>query len=60
VNKSSYAEATPTATRRTAALTGGLAPAQLQAVPAPDQWSATEVLAHLRACADMWGGCIQE
>src|SRR3954447_12763679 len=45
---------------RIAALTAGLAPAQLQAAPAPDQWSANEVLAHLRACADMWGGCIQE
>jgi hypothetical protein len=43
---------------RMAALTAGLAPAQLQAAPAPDLWSAVEVLAHLRACADMWGGCI--
>jgi hypothetical protein len=23
-----------------------------------DEWSANEVLAHLRACADMWGTCI--
>ena len=22
-------------------------------------WSANEVLAHLRACADVWGGCIE-
>jgi hypothetical protein len=43
---------------RIAALTANLSPAQLQAAPAPDQWSAVEVLAHLRACADMWGGCI--
>jgi hypothetical protein len=43
---------------RIAALTAGLAPAQLQAAPAPGEWSANEVLAHLRACADMWGDCI--
>lgn len=43
---------------RIAALTAGLAPAQLHAAPAPDEWSANEVLAHLRACADMWGDCI--
>ena len=43
---------------RIAALTAGLAPAQLHTAPAHDQWSANEVLAHLRACADMWGGCI--
>ncbi len=43
---------------RLAALTAGLAPAQLQTPPNPDEWSANAVLAHLRACADMWGGCI--
>ena len=45
---------------RIAALTAELAPAQLQTAPASDQWSANEVLAHLRACADMWGNCIVE
>lgn len=44
--------------RRLAALTAGLAPAQSQTAPNPDEWSASEVLAHLRACADMWGGSI--
>jgi DinB superfamily len=48
-----------TAPARLAALTAGLAPAQLQAAPAPAAWSANQVLAHLRACADMWGNCIQ-
>ena len=48
-------EATPP---RLAALTGGMTPAQLRATPAPDEWSANDVLAHLRACADMWGGYI--
>lgn len=41
-----------------AALTADLAPAQLRAAPAPDEWSANEVLAHVRSCADMWGGAI--
>ena len=27
--------------------------------PSADAWSAVEVLAHLRACADVWGGCIE-
>lgn len=26
--------------------------------PSQDEWSLNEVLAHLRACADVWGGCI--
>lgn len=43
---------------RLAALTAGLAPAQLRTSPTLDAWSANEVLAHLRACADVWGGCI--
>ena len=36
----------------------GLPAAQLQAARAPGDWSACEVLAHLRACADMWGSAI--
>jgi hypothetical protein len=48
------AEAPP----RIAALAAGLTPAQLRAVPNPDEWSANDVLAHLRACADIWGNCI--
>lgn len=43
---------------RIAALSAGLAPAQLQTAPNPAEWSANDVLAHLRACADMWGNCI--
>lgn len=41
-----------------AALTAGLASAQLHTSPNPGEWSANDVLAHLRACADMWGSCI--
>jgi hypothetical protein len=40
-------------------LTAGLTPAQLRATPNPGEWSANEVLAHLRACADMWGNCMR-
>ncbi len=29
---------------------------QLRVSHAPGEWSVAEVLAHLRACADMWGG----
>ncbi len=43
---------------RIAALTASLLPAHVHTRPAPDAWSANEVLAHLRACADVWGGCI--
>jgi DinB family protein len=43
---------------RIAALTADLKPAQLRNRPGDDEWSANEVLAHLRACADMWGACI--
>ena len=43
---------------RLEALTAALAPAQLRTSPNDDEWSANDVLAHLRACADVWGGCI--
>ncbi len=43
---------------RLATLTAGLRSEQLRAAPAPGEWSANVVLAHLRACADMWGGSI--
>jgi hypothetical protein len=45
---------------RIAEAAADLTPAQLDAPPAPGEWSANEVLAHLRACADMWGGAIAE
>jgi DinB superfamily len=45
--------------RRIATLTAGMPPAQLRANPARDEWSANDVLAHLRACADVWGNCMQ-
>jgi len=41
-----------------AELTADLTPGQLRTPPAAGEWSANEVLAHLRACADVWGGCI--
>ena len=43
---------------RLEALTTGLVSARLHTVPNHDEWSANDVLAHLRACADVWGGCI--
>lgn len=44
---------------RIAALTAGIAPALLRTRPAPDEWSANEVLAHVRSCANVWGDCIR-
>ena len=43
---------------RIAEHTIGLTKAQLHAPPSPGEWSANEVLAHLRSCADVWGDCI--
>ena len=43
---------------RLAALTAGVEPAQLKAALNPGEWSANAVLAHLRACSDMWGDCM--
>jgi hypothetical protein len=43
---------------RLAVLTAGLAPAQLHTASNHGEWSANDVLAHLRACADVWGNCI--
>jgi len=42
---------------RIAELTSSLKPAQLH-LPSDGDWSAVDVLAHLRACADVWGGCM--
>lgn len=42
-----------------AALTAGLVPAQLHAAPSSNEWSANDVLAHLRSCADVWCDCIE-
>jgi hypothetical protein len=46
--------------KRLATLTARLTPAQLRASPEPeqDEWSANDVLAHLRSCADVWGDAI--
>jgi hypothetical protein len=38
--------------------TAGLTKVQLEDAPGPGEWSANEVLAHLRSCADVWGDCI--
>lgn len=38
--------------------TDGLSREQLHQPPQPGEWSLNDILAHLRSCADMWGGCI--
>lgn len=40
---------------RLAELTASLAQAQLHTTLSASEWSVNEVLAHLRACADVWG-----
>ncbi len=40
---------------RLAILSAGLSSAQLRTAPEPGEWTASEVLAHLRACSDVWG-----
>jgi hypothetical protein len=44
---------------RIAALTGRLTTTQLHADPSPNEWSFNDILAHLRACADVWGSAMQ-
>jgi hypothetical protein len=43
---------------RIVSLTQGLTEAQLHAPPSDGEWSANDVLAHLRSCNDVWGGYI--
>jgi hypothetical protein len=47
------------ATPRRLAELAALTPTQLRTAPNPDEWSANDVLAHLRSCADVWGDCIR-
>jgi hypothetical protein len=46
--------------QRIAGLTAGLAPTQLHAASSPGEWSLNNVLAHLRACSDVWGDYIMK
>jgi hypothetical protein len=45
-------EQTPTGI---ASIIAGVSPAQLVAAPQPGEWSALEILAHVRSCADVRG-----
>ena len=40
-------------------LTGNLTESKLHAAPEPGEWSVTEIAAHLRSCADVWGRAIE-
>jgi DinB superfamily len=44
--------------KRLASLAEAASEAQLRAVPREGEWSANEVLAHLRSCADVWGSAM--
>ena len=43
---------------RIASVTQGLSEAQLHTPPLAGEWSANDILAHLRSCQDVWGGYI--
>jgi hypothetical protein len=42
-----------------ARITRGCSDRQLHRKPEPEAWSAQEIVAHLRACAEVWGGIIK-
>jgi hypothetical protein len=44
--------------RRLVSLTDGLPSERLHTAPDPHEWSPNDVLAHIRACCDVWGGNI--
>src|SRR5262245_645204 len=46
--------------RRIATLSRGVEISELYFRPRQDSWSANDILAHLRACADVWGKSIVE
>ena len=41
---------------RVTELTAGVGGPQFAVAPTPGEWPIVEVLAHLRSCADVWGG----
>jgi hypothetical protein len=45
--------------KQIARLSRGCTEGQLNRKPAPDAWSAQEIVAHLRACAEVWGRSIE-
>jgi hypothetical protein len=44
---------------RIVAVTAGVSAARLRKAPRHGDWAANDVLAHIRSCADVWGGCIR-
>ena len=48
----------PESPQRIEKATSGLSAEQLQAPAGEGEWSARDVMAHLRACSDVWGGHI--
>lgn len=57
-DRSRFLTALRTAPAAIGAAVRGVSEARLRQAPFPGEWSALEILAHLRACADVWGGCI--
>ena len=60
VDHGAVIELLKTTPRRIASASRGLSDKELNWKPAADSWSVNEVLAHLRACADVWGESIKK
>lgn len=60
VETNNVLELLATTPSRIASLTQNVASGNLYFRPNPNTWSANDVLAHLRACADVWGKSISE
>jgi len=55
-----YLELLGKTTQRITSITKQVDEARLQAKPGKDEWSANDILAHLRSCADVWGDQIEK
>src|SRR5215469_15435967 len=60
IDQGAVIEMLKTTPSRIASESRGLSEKELNWKPAADSWSANEVLAHLRACANVWGGTIMK
>jgi len=60
LNREEIIERLRQAPRRIASATGGVSNRTLRAAPATNEWSLVDILAHLRASADVWGGAIEQ
>ncbi len=58
IDSGAVIELLQTTPRHLASAVGGLGEKELRWKPTAESWSVNEILAHLRACADVWGEAI--